>query len=1040
MQFKKALMTFTLATSASMLWAVEVGTGSGLFLRGPELSGTDGWDSSAAELLWANEDGSAVYYNFNTEKNGEYAVSDRAFAIGPRAGWDGKVIVAGDAEGNAVVGEPFAIYYGGNRNGHTPATGTYRSIYMTLPTNTEDATDEFLPDTGAGYLTFLADEYYPEGFGPIVDTNEYADFWLRGGVFGDTDWSNQSNDAYRFRLDAETGYYYVNFPGGFTIPAEDTEFAISGSPTGWPRNTVIVPGANVNLVLDQELPIFYGGSHNGVLPAGAVIERIEIRLLPSNDEADYNFAGDATPAQPAEGAGVLFIKGYYPLAGLPVVDSEGKGNILFGAWDLSDARVSWNTSGGLNDVLRDTTSPFFSKYVKLHGERNMIAGRLADEALIVDVPRDGEGNPLAVEGYDGTQIIRYHENASTYVIDFTEYDPQGVLLTVPLSSEMANNGADDVYADVPMILRSGVRFDLINANYGEGVENDPDAKYRFIKYGRVLRLNGQPVNMLDFGRWNDIDLTENPNPTIEETTEVKNKIGDNRLLAEYDVRVKRIIIEVENEGMRQSEKVWLRFEGEYVLDAVTAIDYSYSFDRDADLDANHRSDSPNIFNAAIYRWYDRGFNRFYANTDVTEHGYESAEDFEADRVRYALPDFSGIYSANVEYDLTLNADTEESFIYFDNVDGTPELTNAKFNRNYAFNPENGRFYNTETGELMSRYSFSERTGNDEQEKSATRLTILGQTLTLIYNPEHPETLPRNLISKVTYHFCDEEPSNYHTYTATTPEIGIPGVFYMSPDLKANPLEWHSTEDGATYTADLNINDTEFLKVTEYVTNDEGVAEKVVTPAPVLRWEFTNEGAYINDDEDTVYDAADSSVSNDAGDELGQSEDNTFGDISFSATTPEINAVPDENTSVTVNFNATAIIRQGKVTSSILISEAALHGLEDNFIDENGEPSNLFATNAANVATKDGNVTIEFANVPVEAKAPATFTVYTSIDAIDSAAATVTIDGRTISCEGSEVSVYSVDGALQGSGSAVTVPAAGLYIVKTIKDTVKTIVK
>ncbi len=410
-------------------------------------------------------------------------------------------------------------------------------------------------------------------------------------------------------------------------------------------------------------------------------------------------------------------------------------------WEFSTTSgttADWDVSGGLMwPVLSKDGNyidrPFYDKYHRSEGGTSYLMFRSVDNEL---VRPNADCTPI--DGYDPErQIVQYYEGSNVYVIDFKgdltvdkrgafypeDSQERGLYVVVPNVRAAQDDKGNPSYRQVPMILRSGVRFGVHNLGA-------PSDIYKYLKYGRGMRLNEQPreIGHGSWECWNGIPLANIPNPTVAENIEnagdhnsdhnridgytisvrnedgevtktldymtvsedvdgtFYNKLGDNRLVSEYNMYIDRIILEVVNEGVYSGdhpERVYLRFEGRYDLDGVAAnmVTYSYSTDgmkpkdEETNVDHNYVGTSPNIYMGNTIRFFDRGFTRFYACFNASYHGSNYMEEladavrFHDDLDRFNLMDYTEGYAAESEYQVLDRSGDKVNYIGYENYYG-----------------------------------------------------------------------------------------------------------------------------------------------------------------------------------------------------------------------------------------------------------------------------------------------------------------------------------------------------------------------------------
>lgn len=658
------------------------------------------------------------------------------------------------------------------------------------------------------------------------------DYYLRGPLFygpGNDPWSQGHVDAkYKFTPNSD-GTLSVRFSPGLNTgngDADSRNFAISIDDSGtvaWPQSGTIVFGEHWKgndshtstysdgVPTNEELPVYFGGGRNGVLPPNVTIT--EIRLsLPTNttDYADGNGTADYLPNSGAGRVKIITDED---------VKTTGRSSYGLETWEFSHTgsnTAAWDVSGGLMwPILSGNDQGFRAKYYELYGGTDYTVFRsVASESL---VQADPTGAPL--KDYDpDKQIIQYYPGSKVYVIDYKHdlangkgglYYPQdavadGLYVSVPNARAKDDDKSDASYYNVPKILRSGVRFGV----YKHTADKD---KFKYLKYGRGIRLNSKPaeIGFGSWGYWNGIPLDKVSDPTVENmknglyydqvayrevsgtytdsngdeasytqpylnieipsdysVKEINhtfyNAMGDNRLISEYNMFVERIILEVVNEGnytdTGDHERVYIRFEGRYDLKAVTsdAVTFSYS-NAGMENSTNKVGDEPNIYVGNTVRFFDRGFARFYACYDPRYHdetkyadNLGDAQQFLIDMDKYGLKDYTEGYQVESEYSVLDGEGGIVDYIGYENKYGGNLDKDGETSLDLAMNSYPAKFSVAYKSVNYGDKDFSTGNivGNDENGKN-------------VYS--------HFMATAINGHECGSYPGRHLTYSANPPE-------------------------------------------------------------------------------------------------------------------------------------------------------------------------------------------------------------------------------------------------------------------------------
>lgn len=430
-------------------------------------------------------------------------------------------------------------------------------------------------------------------------------------------------------------------------------------------------------------------------------------------------------------------------------------------WDLSENQ-KWDTAGGLYEPMKHA-----------NGTHEL------DEIYYADlVETDATTQYMAFYGpLEGEQYIHHINGSELYVIDFTSNGhTDGLLIKAPTKSDMdaaTYNPDANTQVGTPLHLRSGIRFGVLNTNYATGTPiNDP---LRYLKWGHCFRLNEESRALNAFvtaynpeaeaGRYQFKDIAgpclwngNNPNSTGNslcpageasvnyalgvpgEGYEKYNKYGDNRLLAEHDIYLQKMYLEVIKRTVNGKvfEDFYLRFEGTYNLEgAAGSVPHNHFVE--ASLD-NAYSTTPNIFIGSDIYLDNRAFHRFYnLNVDEAtikdELGFESVADYNTLMDGwYKGLSFSDTYTVVSNYKITDENGNDVIVI-------PQQMFQARDGKYYA-KAENSEEYTEE----VSTYS------SLNYDRGTTTL-VQGYDRAIVFNPE-AENAPKNISVETTYNFAN----------------------------------------------------------------------------------------------------------------------------------------------------------------------------------------------------------------------------------------------------------------------------------------------
>jgi len=920
------------------------------------------------------------------------------------------------------------------------------------------------------------------------------DYYLRGPLFYENKPWEQGhvNENYKFTENSD-GTLSVKFPNGLKTgngDAESRNFAISiddSAPSlAWPQNGTIVLGEHWKgndqhespysdgLPTNEKLPVYFGGGRNGVFPANITIKEIQLKLPTNTSYADGNNNNDYVPNSGAGWVKIITDEG---------VKTTGQSNYGLETWMFDrlggGSTADWDVSGGLmwpivsNDGV-DNDPGFRTKYYSDYGvSRDYTVFRSVEPESLV--PANSNGEPL--EKYDpDTQIIQYYKDSKVYVIDY-KHDlannkggdnyptdvADGLYVRVPNARAKDDDQKDASYYNVPRILRSGVRFGVYKATATKD-------KYKFLKYGRGVRLNSKPC-AIGFGSgayWNGIPLAKVPDPTISKmeegdyyndvinhevsgkykthdgyevdykqsylnieipsgysglTSKFYHKLGDNRLLSEYNMFIERIILEVVNEGDetdgKDHEQVFIRFEGRYDLQAVTSNEVTFSYSNAGMKNSTNKvGDEPNIYAGNTIRFFDRGFSRFYAcynpqYHDATKYNdnLPDAKQFLIDMDKFGLKDYTvgynvvskysvldgegnvvgyigyeNKYGGNLDkdgdeyFDLAMNSYPAEFKVAYKSVNyGDTEFSSG----NVVGTDENGKdvyshFMATEINDIPCEnykgrhLNYSAKTpeqikGNYSIDKygNATEMVVQGRRLRLLYDYQslagnNPKR-PAKVKSETTYYFDNREPNNIPTYTTT---YDLQQLENLNAEVKVNAVaEGYANGAGQWFVSNVNVKDSEYAYGAVW---DLGIGE---TKAyyPVTRWELSAEGT------DEGIDAPEKPVlsaeyNNGQIDESNNFKSDDFGRTFYADT---YGYGPDNKTDRNFRYTAKMIYTLGNVDGtvdltratpqSIVISEKALQ----QYVNTENSVNNAYALDFNNgvEVEKNGKTLRQFTLTP-----------------------------------------------------------------------------
>lgn len=362
----------------------------------------------------------------------------------------------------------------------------------------------------------------------------------------------------------------------------------------------------------------------------------------------------------------------------------GRSHYALKVWkDGEYSTASWDNSGGLTDCIdknladraAEKTEQFMQDYIYLVTDNS-------DEAQPMIV---FYGPMNYLDETEEEYIKPERANANVYVIDFTEGYPggDGVPAGIPVTVPAETDNGD---VSIPLHLASGVRFAVYNYNYVPQSATDALNMRKYLKYGHAFRLNEglRPLRGMITNEEETVPLEEDETQTVTqfkwsenvggvkwdesgvysatnqgkefwnngsesiETSLANQKIGDNRILSEYNFYLRRIILEVVNDGKDQTEQLYIRFEGRYDLEGKMEANRVYYYNA-PNSDDNGVVEEANIVVGTNYVGRDRAFNRYYANTDRNLLGGISDEELNALTTRGIYPNLTDGYRATTTY-------------------------------------------------------------------------------------------------------------------------------------------------------------------------------------------------------------------------------------------------------------------------------------------------------------------------------------------------------------------------------------------------------
>lgn len=1017
--------------------SVNAATGdlSGYYFISPDITG-DGSDWTARnanyQFVWADDAHTTIELTKNIA-----VTSDQDFTIA-MTGWGlTTTIIAGDVQEMSSYNTPYQCYFGGGRNGKLKGGMNISKIRVVLPTNTNNTIDlnggkVYVSGTaGAGSITFTESK---------VSASGVATGWYLRGEF------NMSNNEWL--VSDSFQFYSTDCPGVYKLKTEN--FTINGKFKVASANWTDLNCGKAGTI---ELNKAYEMPKNA--PDGADVTANTIAFV----RAYFYNNGEDTPLL------LLTDDPNYDYTVWPESSSANQSKIWLQVWNepqagVSDSQVAWDTSGGLYDPILygvdnaasntdENVANFVSKYYTTYtDDQGAVTKYLAFYKATAD--------QIVAEGVTpgSNQMVQYKSGSNVYYIDFREYtgDENGIYLRVPLKADMSDTKGNQNYANVPMIVRSGVRFTLLNTNYS--ADNNERDQERYVKYGHTFRLNEMPREITKYsdgwGVWNGI-TDSNPNANVTNCNEYHHKMGDNRLLSEYNLWLKRIVIEVVGEGATDgSDRIYVRFEGRYDLAGATGSQANavYSIEGMA-ANSNNIGMAPVIFTGTNISWNDRAFARFYACNDASFHGLESMSDVESGISKYSYLDFTESYKAVSEYSLLDNEGNAMELTYTDVATGEI-VTDTKITIHYAYDATNKEFIYTNsdyviaaTGKTpLTKYTDTEA-DPDGRYANATRVMLKGHDEAYIVDKDFAGA-PQKVKAVTTYYFSNAEPNN-------VPEYEIEGDVKYYDHLDTNPVLNAAKKIRGTgnydgwYCSDLYIGGTSYA-------TDPMSATSQKFPVSYITYQQYDETAGIDN---AQYATSYANSPTDGGawsekrvhDRLLEYGSNTVENVWITDATKI-----DDGGEATINYITDIYYTFGRVQGLSTVAEIRNAGLFATKFPESElatvaeeeseeEHINLYHRKSSEITTTiapDKTLTYYLEEVRSRATASVTFNgseSTTGINAVDATDVTIstnglclTIDGAT---EGTPIAVYSITGntIYSGFNTELYLPQAGLYIVK-----------
>lgn len=499
-----------------------------------------------------------------------------------------------------------------------------------------------------------------------------VNLFMRGEDFDENNNNSPARHKYQFYTTDQPNVYELNHANdnknthlmqGNTYTFSST-FRVGGKELDEPWRVEL--GDVLNPTTRIELSTEEGGVKPYVLSNNSGNSANYTQVTPAIDKGEPDFEVYRTVLNYDGGAmPILTIYGYQ---NTEVVKTDvivfGRSKYGLKVWD-NDAysTASWDNSGGLTDCITKNAADetFMQDYIYMVTDDS-------DEAQKMVMFR----GPLNILKETDAEYAKYsalkdaypaEHGGNVYVIDFTDGYENGIYVKVPAETDNGN-------VSIPQHMASGVRFVVYNYNYVPQSATDVLNMRKYLKYGHAFRLNenlrplrgmiGADGNWTENGggvKWDENGVysttnKENWNNGSEsiETSMANQKIGDSRLLSEYNFYLKRIILEVVNDGKNQNEQLYIRFEGRYDLGGKMEAKRTYYYNS-PEGENNGVVEDANIVVGTKYEGRDRAFNRYYANTDRNLLGGISNNELNALTDRGIYPNLTDGYKATTTYTL-----------------------------------------------------------------------------------------------------------------------------------------------------------------------------------------------------------------------------------------------------------------------------------------------------------------------------------------------------------------------------------------------------
>lgn len=741
----------------------------------------------------------------------------------------------------------------------------------------------------------------------------------------------------------------------------------------------------------------------------------------------------------------------------------------------NSTQAVWDSSGGLYKCFaaNQEDSKFMSDYLMnmtdaadLSYTQKMIMfyGPVNDPELLNDdnykhlyTEAQFEGNVYVIDftqdytadynAANGTGVDIDGDNEDDVTVGRSD---KGIYVKVPRMSEKD----DASYAAVPEHFRTGVRFTLFNYNYVPRSLTDSLNERRFVKYGHAFRLNEHfralrgkldatyeidettQKEKVTSHSWTEnnggFTWTLNSDGTTFSRTAVakepwnngeaptnsakvaNQKIGDNRLLSEYNFYLYRIILEVVNDGKNQDEQLFIRFEGRYDLEGKLDAKRTYYFSQDQG--ENGVSEEPNIFIGTEFTGRDRAFTRFHANLDRSLLGNITDEELNALIAQGMYPDLNMGYTATSTYKF---------------YDGQGNELSDAFNNNQLYYEG---FANSKVKDADNRVIADDATSIDAKYTTSTRefSNVPGSVYnkTYFFDPAMVTGVPTHYEVSTEYNFYDQmfNPGPYVTTGTFGPELGISS----EPELTAEAKQRGSGDYEGWYNSTLTITpgqatlDGEKLPVTRYTITQHDTEIK----QPVYAESYVNDSDNLTNWDGGVTHDADNKDTRLVLDNVWITHEVPQTSIVPAATdeakTPLTQKLGNGIEETTIEYELTQHYTIGLPQGLYTLDQISAAGLlsEELTADNSGD----------NTATK-GGVTYKLQDITSTATATATFsasnTNTTGIDSVDYDNVEIMVDGNAIVILGTdaEAAIYNTSGQAIYIGTNRRIEVIpGVYIV------------